>query len=226
MFTSIIDSATSSLTAQSVLLCLCTALILGMAIAFVYMKGCTEHYTKSFVVTLALLPALVGTVILMTSGSLGTAVAVAGAFSLVRFRSAPGTSREILSIFFAMAVGLACGMGQLLYAALFTAIVAAVFFLLMRSSFGGSAADDKDLKITIPENLDYTEIFDDLFEKYTVKYRLDKVKTVNLGSMYELSYSITLKNAKLEKKMIDEIRTRNGNLTVVCGRHAENMVEL
>lgn len=226
MFTSIIDNATSTLTAQSVLLCIGAALILGIAIAFVYMKGCTEHYTKSFVVTLALLPVLVETVIMMTSGSLGTAVAVAGAFSLVRFRSAPGTSREILSIFFAMAVGLSCGMGQIGYAALFTAIVALVFFLLMRSPFGGSAADDKDLKITIPEDLDYTEVFDDLFEKYTTKARLDRVKTVNLGSMYELNYSITLKDAGQEKKMIDEIRTRNGNLTVVCGRHAENGMEL
>lgn len=226
MFSSIIDSTTSSLTVQSVLICIAAALILGIVIAFVYMKSCTEHYTKSFVITLALLPVLVETIILMTSGSLGTAVAVAGAFSLVRFRSAPGTSREILSIFFAMAVGLACGMGEIAYAVLFTAIVACVFFILMKSSFGGSPEEDKDLKITIPEDLDYTEIFDDLFEKYTSKHTLEKVKTVNLGSMYELDYSIRLKNPKEEKQMIDEIRMRNGNLTVSCGRHAELGLEL
>lgn len=226
MFTSIIDPEAGSLTIEGILICMGIAILLGIVIALVYMKGCTEHYTKSFVVTLALLPVLVGAVILMTSGSLGTAVAVAGAFSLVRFRSAPGTSREILSIFFAMAVGLACGMGEVAFAVLLTAVVAVVFFLLMRSPFGGSVSEDKDLRITIPENLDYTEIFDDLFEKYTTRCRLDKVKTVNLGSMYELQYSVTLKDAKEEKNMIDEIRTRNGNLTVICGRHRENAAEL
>lgn len=226
MFTSIIDSEVSELTIESVLICIGAALLLGMVIALIYKKGCTERYTQSFLVTLALLPVLVEAVILMTSGSLGTAIAVAGAFSLVRFRSAPGTSREILAIFFAMTVGLACGMGQVAFAVLFTAIVGLVFFLLMRSPLGAVTEVQKDLRITIPENLDYTGIFDDLFEKYTSRARLEKVKTVNLGSMYELQYSITLRNPKEEKQLLDEIRTRNGNLTVICGRHAENTVEL
>lgn len=226
MFISVFDSSVSSLSFESVLLCMAAAIVLGIFIAFVYMKGGSAHYTKSFVITVACLPVLVEAIVLMTSGSLGTAIAVAGAFSLVRFRSAPGTSREILAIFFAMAVGLACGMGEIAFAALLTAVVSAVFFILMKSGFGGSAGADKDLRITIPENLDYTEIFDDLFARYTTKARLEKVKTVNLGSMYELDYSISLKDPKEEKKLIDEIRVRNGNLTVVCGRHAELPTEL
>ena len=163
---------------------------------------------------------------IQTSGSLGSAVAVVGAFSLVRFRSAPGTSKEILSIFFSMAIGLACSMGQIAFAVLITLIVSAVFLLLMKSPFGETHTAEKHLKVTIPEDLDYTEIFDDIFKKYVKKAELMKVKTVNLGSMYELDYDIVLEDSRREKQMIDEIRVRNGNLSIVCGRRAEAMTEL
>lgn len=224
MFVSILDTTSGTISLESAALCAAAALICGLIAAFIYTIG-SERYTKNFVVTLALLPLLVEAVILMTSGNLGTAVAVAGAFSLVRFRSVPGTSKEIVAVFFAMAIGLACGMGQVLFAGLFTLLVSLMMLVLQKMNFG-SAGAGKLLKVTIPEDLDYTEIFDDIFRKYTVKSDLLRVRTVNLGSMYELDYDIILKNDKDEKNMIDDIRIRNGNLTIVCGRHAEKSEQL
>ena len=225
MFTSIISNSSDSITFTTAMICLAAALVLGLVFSAVYMH-CSERFTKNFVVTLALLPAMVATVIFMTNGSLGSAVAVAGAFSLVRFRSVPGTSREILSIFFAMTIGLACGMGQLAFAAVFTVLLSGCFVLLMKFSYAGKGSGERSLRVTIPENLDYTEIFDDIFVKYTTGSRLERVRTVGLGSMYELSYMITMKNENDQKAMLDEIRARNGNLSVVYGRVAENAQEL
>jgi len=139
---------------------------------------------------------------------------------LVRFRSIPGSSKEIISVFFAMSIGLATGMGHLTFAIFCTVVIAIVFIVLSKSPFGEGESKDRDLKITIPENLEYADVFDDIFEKYTKKVRLHSVKTVNLGSMFELRYVITMKDLKEEKKMIDEIRCRNGNLTIMCGRQA------
>ena len=154
----------------------------------------------------------------MVNGNLGTGVAVLGAFSLIRFRSVPGNAKDIACIFFSMAVGLATGMGYITFAALITVVVSVFYMLLSKTKFGESESPEKELKVIIPENLDYTEIFDDLFTKYTKKSSLEKVKTTNLGSMYELSYHILLKDKKQEKAFIDEIRCRNGNLTVICAR--------
>ncbi len=224
MFVSILDTTSGTISLESALICIAAALICGLIAAVIYTIG-SERYTKNFVVTLALLPLLVEVVILMTSGNLGPAVAVAGARSLVRFRSVPGPSTEILSVFFAMAIGLACGMGQVVFAGLFTILVSLAMLLLQKINFGTAGAG-KLLKVTIPEDLDYTEIFDDIFKKYTVKANLLRVRTVNLGSMYELDYDVILKNDRDEKKMIDDIRVRNGNLTIVCGRHAEKSEQL
>ena len=217
MFTSILDS-TAALTVQNGILCLATALALGMVVAVVY-QLCGAS-SKNFTITLALMPALVQVVIMMVNGNLGAGVAVMGAFSLVRFRSVPGSSKEILLVFFAMAVGLATGMGHLLFAAFFTVILSILMLILCRTSFGEHTADpvEKELKVTIPEDLDYTHIFDDLFEKYASRADLTKVKTTNMGSMFTLTYHIRLKNADQEKELLDEIRCRNGNLTIVCGR--------
>lgn len=224
MFTSIISNAVGTLTVTNALICTATSLALGIIIALVYMSQGT--YTKNFVVTLALMPTLVQTVIVMVNGNLGTGVAVLGAFSLVRFRSVPGSSREISSIFFAMAIGLATGMGYISFAVMATVIISAVILILTRTSFGESNLKDRVLKVTIPENLNYTMVFDDIFERYTNKVTLEKVKTVNLGSMYELHYNISLKDVWLEKEMIDEIRTRNGNLTIVCSKQQTVKEEL
>lgn len=220
---SIFDSTATALTAGDALMCTAAAIVLGVIIAAIYMASGT--YTKGFVITLAVLPALVQAVIMMVNGNLGTGIAVLGAFSLVRFRSVPGSSKEIVSIFFSMAVGLAAGMGQLVYAALFTVVVGAVFLLLCKSNFGKEKTDEKELKITIPENLNYADIFDDIFKEYTQNAKLVRVKTTNLGSMFELSYHITMKKEADEKQMIDAIRCRNGNLTIVCGMVEHRPVE-
>ncbi|MGN6712293.1 DUF4956 domain-containing protein [Anaerocolumna jejuensis] len=216
MFTSIIASVTGSLTIETALICTVVSLILGGIIAVIYMTQGT--YTKSFIITLILLPALVQAVIMVVNGNLGAGVAVMGAFSLVRFRSIPGSSKEISSIFFAMVVGLATGMGYITYAVLITVIIGLALFLLSRFSFGDKKNINKELRVTIPENLDYTDVFDDIFKKYTNNVTLTKVKTTNLGSMYDLYYEIELLDGSKEKEMIDDIRCRNGNLTIICGR--------
>jgi len=216
MFTSALSSLDGGLSVQIALLCTGVSLLLGFVIAFIYTRQGT--YTKNFVMTLILLPPLVQMVILLVSGNLGAGVAVMGTFGLVRFRSVPGSSKDIASIFFAMAVGLATGMGYITFAAMMTAVVGAAFLLLEKVSFGEPKFDEKRLKITIAENLDYTDLFDDIFEQYTKKNQLQTVKTTNLGSMYELEYQITLKDVGKEKEMLDEIRCRNGNLTIICGR--------
>lgn len=224
MLTSVLENVTSSLSVETSLLCTLVSVVLGLVLAVIFMTQ--GSYTKSYIITLALLPALVQTVIMLVNGNLGTGIAVMGAFGLVRFRSMPGTSREISGIFFAMVVGLAAGMGYLTYAALITFIIGTVVILLNKSSFGEFKIHMKDLKITIPENLDYTDIFDDIFDGYTDKHILNRVKTTNMGSMYELQYNIQLKDGKSEKEFIDKLRCRNGNLTIVCGRPVSGQAEL
>ena len=209
---------TGGIALPTFLICTAVPLLLGMETAFIsmYKAKCTQ----SFAITLAVLPAVVQMVILLVNGNVGAGVAVAGAFGLVRFRSAPGTAREIGVIFLAMAIGLAAGMGYIGLAVLFFVIVAAVMLLLTRFNFGGSKRSERILRITIPENLDYEGLFDDLFQKYAENCSLEKVKTSNMGTMYELQYRIALKDAKIPKAFFDEIRCRNGNLNIVCGREA------
>ena len=192
------------------------ALIFGIIIALVHMYS--TKCSKNFAITIAVLPLLVQVVIMMVNGNLGTSIAILGSFSLIRFRSMQGNSRELVSIFFAMAIGLAVGMGHIMYAFVFTLITSLALIILQKSSFGMKKNNEKSLKVTIPENLDYTNIFDDIFDKYTNNIELNKIKTTNMGSMFELSYNISLKNNINEKDFIDEIRTRNGNLTVNLGR--------
>ncbi|MCM1273513.1 MAG: DUF4956 domain-containing protein [Clostridium sp.] len=201
---------------------ICTAVSLGLGILIALLGMFKTKCTQSLAITLVILPAVVQLVIMLVNGNIGAGVAVAGTFSLVRFRSAPGTAREIGSIFLAMAVGLATGMGYVWLALLFFAIVAVVFLLLTAVNFGQTGAFERVLKITIPENLDYDGLFDDLFGQYLKAYTLDRVKTTNMGMLYELQYNITLKDDKLPKEFLDEIRCRNGNLNIVCGREIYN----
>lgn len=200
----------------SFLICTCASFVLGLLGALIYMYRNT--YSKNFAITLVLLPSVVQVVIMMVNGNVGTGVAVMGAFGLVRFRSAPGGAKEICSIFLAMAIGLACGMGYIAIAAVFLAAYGIAAVILNTTSFAESESAQRELKVTIPESLDYTGIFDDLFEEYTNKSVLSRVKTTNMGSLYELTYSIVIKNSAKEKEMIDKIRCRNGNLNIVCGR--------
>ena len=204
---------TQIISVEDFLLCMGVSLVLGLIMAAAYMFK-NEH-TKSFLVTLALLPAVVCVVIMMVNGNIGAGVAVAGAFSLVRFRSAPGSAKEIVTIFLAMGAGLIAGMGYLGFAALFTVIMCAMF--LIYSAVTGSTrreAINKTIKITIPEDLDYSGAFDDIFEEYTKSYRLTKTKTSNMGSLYKLTYILDLKDPDLSQEMIDALRTRNGNLEI------------
>ena len=217
MFTSIIDTTAGNMTIEAAFICTAVSLVLGILIAVIYMAQ-GSRYSKNYVITLALLPTLVQVVIMLVNGNLGTGVAIMGAFSLVRFRSLPGSAKEICGIFFSMVIGLATGMGYLSYAGVITVIVGLAMLLLSRSHFGETKSTGKMLKITIPESLDYTDVFDDIMENYTKHCSLDKVKTTNMGSMYELQYSIQLQDVAKEKEFIDELRTRNGNLTIICGR--------
>ena len=224
MLTSILSSVEGNLTMQNGLLCTVVSVALGVLIAVIYMQQ--GNYSKNFVVTLAMMPVLVQVVIMLVNGNVGTSVAVLGTFGLVRFRSVPGTSREIANIFFAMAVGLATGMGYITFAVAMVVVVGGMFLILGKTSFGERKYDEKDLRITIAEDLDYTDIFEDIFQEYTSKCSLEQVKTTNLGSMYELRYHITLKDAKKEKEMIDQLRCRNGNLTIICGKRSTIQEEL
>ena len=221
--TSIFDSIiTTSITPLNFASCTAVSVVIGLAIAFVYMFTCKKH-SSSFVTTLALLPAAVQIVIMLVNGNLGAGVAVAGAFSLVRFRSIPGTAREIAMIFIALAAGLATGMGYVAFGLIFTVIMALLSVLYAKIGLGEKAGRGKRaLNITIPESLNYTEVFEDLFFKYTDFHELQKVKTTNMGSMFKLSYEIRLKDASKEKEFIDALRCRNGNLEISCGMLLEN----
>ena len=218
------ETVSSGITLPQLVICTLTSLGLGLALAFLHTYRNTS--SRNFVMTLAILPAVVQAVIMLVNGNLGTGVAVMGAFGLVRFRSAPGNAREIGSVFLAMAIGLATGMGYLGIVVLLLIIIGAAIFVLAAVPLGSQLFAQKELKVTIPENLDYAGIFDDLFEKYTKRAVLMKVRTTNMGSLYELCYRIELKKEEEEKAMLDDIRCRNGNLTIVCGRIAENREEL
>lgn len=206
---------TAGINLTQFLACTAVSLILGAVCALIYMYK--NQYHKSFVVTLTLLPLMVQLVIMLVNGNVGAGVAVMGAFSLVRFRSIPGTAKDIGSIFCAMAVGLATGMGFLTVAAVFVAAVGLMSFILMKTSFGENRRAEKELHITIPEDLDYTGIFDELFAQYTDSHQLIQVKTTNMGSLFELTYKMRLKNPQKEKEFIDQLRCRNGNLKISCG---------
>ncbi len=208
------------------LLCLGCSLVLGLVMAFAYMYR--TRYTKSFVITLTLLPAVVCVVIMLVNGNVGTGVAVAGAFSLVRFRSVPGTAKEICMLFLAMGAGLIAGMGYLGFAVLFTVVMCAAFLLYNRLDFGAkkNAETFKTLTITIPEDLNYSAVFDDIFAEHTRSHDLVRVKTTNMGSMFKLTYNVELVDASREKEMIDSIRCRNGNLEIAVSKQETVGTEL
>lgn len=212
---SLFSISTDTMPLPVMLICTGTALIIGLAIAFVF--GRNERTSKGFTLTLTVLPAIVQMVIMMVNGDVGTGVAVMGAFGLVRFRSAPGSAKDICAIFLAMAAGLACATRHLAIALVFTAVICAAS-LVAGALFGSKDVGEKTLRITIPESLDYSGAFTDLFEKYTKSSTLDEVRTSNMGSLYKLSYTIVLKDDSQEKQMIDELRERNGNLEISCSR--------
>lgn len=227
MFQGLFDNEyTALISVTDFLLCIGVSLVLGLLIALCYMYR--TRYTKSFVITLALLPAVVCVVIMLVNGNVGAGVAVAGAFSLVRFRSVPGTAKEICMLFLAMGTGLVAGMGYLAYAALFSVILCAVFMVFNRMGMGikKNGAIYKTVTVVVPEDLDYTSIFDDIFAEYTVSHELARVKTTNMGSLFKLTYHVILRDAAKEKDMINKIRCRNGNLEISVSRQETGAAEL
>lgn len=227
LFAGLFDtSTTNTIFVTDFLLCIFVSLAIGLFLALVYTYK--SRYTKSFVITLAMLPAIVCVVIMMVNGNVGAGVAVAGAFSLVRFRSAPGTAKEIGTIFLAMGAGLIAGMGYLGFAVLFALVLGLSMFLFNTMSFRSAKKPclDKTLRITIPEDLNYSEVFTDLMEEYTNYHELIQVKTTNMGSLFKLTYNITLKDSSNEKDFIDALRCRNGNLEICMARQEVNTLEL
>lgn len=217
IFRGLFDSdMTHVISVTDFLLCLGTSLLMGaiLALGFAF----RSRYTRSFLITLWLLPAVVCVVIMMVNGNVGAGVAVAGAFSLVRFRSVPGSAKEITMLFLAMGAGLIAGMGYLAFAFLFTFIMTVFSLLLTQLNNRKSASKHKTLHITIPEDLDYSAVFDDILTQYAVSYELVQVKTTNLGSLFRLTYDLTLKDVHNEKEMIDALRCRNGNLEISLSR--------
>lgn len=216
LFKTILES--ESITVAQYFIIIAASLIIGIGFAFMcYFKS---KSSKNFLITLSLLPAAVAMVILLVNGNIGVGVAVAGAFGLVRFRSAQGNAKEITEIFVAMAAGLALGTGYIAYAVIFIVIAGGALMLFSRTKVFEHKLDSKEkiMKITIPEDLDYNEVFDDLFSRYTKEHELVRVKSTNMGSLFKLTYEITLNDTKLEKEFVDQLRCRNGNLEIQMER--------
>lgn len=213
-----------SITNGTFALCTAASLAVGAVIAFSFCFR--QKKTKSFATTLALLPVVVQVIIMLVNGNLGTGVAVAGAFGLVRFRSMQGNAKDILGIFLSMGVGLATGTDHLTVAFIVTAVVCIASVLYSFVPFAEDDGSQKVLTVIIPESLDYTEVFDDIFEKFTRSSTLESVKTTNMGSLFKLTYDITLKKGAKEKELLDELRVRNGNLEIVCSRKMMNPSQL
>ena len=209
------ESLVGAVSAADFLLCCAASIVLGAACAGVYMFR--HAYTKNFVVTLALLPLIVQMVITLVNGNLGAGIAVMGVFNLVRFRSIPGSAKDIGSVFLAMAVGLATGMGFLGLAVVFTLVVAAVNLLFVLSPFGRPREPGKMLRITIPEDLEYDGVFDAVLQRYAAEVELTEVTTTNMGSLFQLTYQLRLRAPGVEKALIDELRCLNGNLKITLG---------
>lgn len=216
MFNTIFDSTAMGLDVATVLVCAAVALVLGVVVAFTHMK--TSQTTKGFAITLATLPLLVMAVMIMINGNLGTSIAILGAFSLIRFRSIQGDAKELLSIFFVMMIGLALGMGHVAFAVVITALAVIAILVFSFTHFLEPNMYNRSLKIVIPEDLDYDEVFDEIFAKYTKKAELVRTKTMNMGSLYKLTYDVTLKKGIKEKEFLDEIRVKNCNLKVLLSQ--------
>ena len=217
----------NNFTIEQFTLCISSAFICGM-IAAIFYAFRNEKYTHSFITTVAILPPIVTVVILVVGNNIGAGIAVAGAFGLVKFRSAPGTAKEIVFIFLTMSAGLLAGAGYVGYSIVFTISIGIIYTIYntIRLNNKNKHYSTRILKITIPEDLNYSNLFDDLFSKYTLNYRLSRVKTMNMGSMFRLTYEITMKDMDQEKEMIDAIRCRNGNLEVSISDYQSKYTEL
>ena len=215
---------TGSFTLAQFLIAVSVSLVLGFVVSLYYMYK--SQHTKSLAVSLVLIPAIEAVVIMMVNGSLGAGIAVAGSFALIRFRSVKGSAKELTCIFLSMAAGIVCGTGYVAIATIFTLLLLLVAYILTTLGFGRDGVNNKYLKITIPESLNYDDAFDGVLNNYTSSHELISVKTLNLGSLYRVEYDINVKDLKQVKNMIDELRTINGNLEIMCGSKAGEKEEL
>ena len=223
--TSIFSSIfTGTLTVGLFLLALCASMLLGAVLSLAFMYKNT--YTKSFITALVLIPAIETVVIMVVNDNLGVGLSVAGSFALIRFRSVKGNAKELVAVFMAMTIGIICGTGYVALAAVFTLLLSLVLFAMALTGFGKQSENQRYLKVTIPESLNYDEVFTDILNKYTSSWELESIKTLTLGSLFRLDYRVVLKNPNDTKKMIDEIRTRNGNLEIMCGKAFTDREEL
>ncbi|KOY14407.1 DUF4956 domain-containing protein [Paenibacillus xylanivorans] len=216
MLDSIFSSALTdtTLTFSNAILTIGLAIIMGVIISLTYMKTNQSTYSQSFTLTMVVLPVIVAIIILLIGSNIARAFSLAGAFSIIRFRSAPGDPKDIAYVLFTMASGLACGVGAFGYAVMFTIILCVLMFVLSRFNFGEKKNQQKTLKVTIPENLSYEEALDEVFHKFNVVHELKKIRTTELGSLYELVYNVTIHESVNQKEFLDMIRTRNGNLDI------------
>lgn len=216
MLDSLFSSALTdtNLTFSNAVITIGLAIILGLIISLTYMKTNQSTYSQSFTLTMVVLPVIVAIIILLIGSNIARAFSLAGAFSIIRFRSAPGDPKDIAYVLFTMASGLACGVGAFGYAILFTVILCVLMFVLSRFNFGGKKSQQKTLKVTIPENLSYEEALNEVFHTFNVPFDLKKIRTTELGSLYELVYSVTIHESVSQKEFLDAIRTRNGNLDI------------
>lgn len=213
-----------TLTLGLFLIAVIASMVFGLinSLAFMY----KNTYTKSFITALILIPAVETVVIMLVNDNIGVGLSVAGSFALIRFRSVKGNAKELSAVFIAMTIGIVCGTGYVALAGVFTLLLAIVTILITLTGFGKQSENERYLKITMPESLNYDEAFDDILKKYTKSYELDCIKTLTLGSLFRADYKIVMKDSKQTKKMIDEIRTRNGNLEIMCGKSSTDRDEL
>ena len=215
---------TGSLTLGQFLLAIVSSMIMGLILSVVFMHKNT--YTRSFITALVLIPAVETVVIMLVNDNLGVGLSVAGSFALIRFRSVKGNAKELVAVFIAMTIGIICGTGYVALAGVFTLLLCSVMLALTLTGFGKISENNRYLKITIPESLNYDEVFADILDKYTDSYELESIKTLTLGSLFRVEYSINMKDSTKVKAMIDELRTRNGNLEIMCGKPSTNREEL
>lgn len=218
MFTSILEAAQNgNVSTTDMLICMGAALLLGFVLSAVYLFIGKRNRSSGFAITLVILPATIAIVILLVGSNVARAFSLAGVFSLIRFRSAPGEAKDISLIFVAMVTGLACGMGYLFVGVLVVCLIGGVLILLNMTGYAQPKEKEKELRITVPEDLNYQDTFEEILERYTREYVLEKVKTTNLGSYFELTYRILVRENADEKAFIDELRCRNGNLKIALG---------
>ncbi|WP_291565531.1 MULTISPECIES: DUF4956 domain-containing protein [unclassified Clostridium] len=216
MLDTLISSTTGeSFTLINTLIIIASSIILGLAISITYMKTNKKSgYNSGFTTTLIMLPVIISIIILLVGNNVARAFSLAGAFSIIRFRSAPGDPKDISYVFFTLAVGLTCGMGYIGYGVIFTTILCLLMIILSVANFATPKGSAMQLKITVPEDLNYERVFEEVLDKYTTSYDIQKVKTRDFGALFELNYMIYLKPNVNQKKLLDELRCRNGNLNI------------